>query len=220
MDRTEYPEVASTKLGRIPYQLNALGYARGQDLAYGMSSAGHVVSLDRRGTAKDLGPLHGSVRSDFSSATAGAVSGNLWYVKAGRVLYIVDIDPSGDFLGVRQAITLGPLAARVDDFDFDPAGGLLYGVASVAFDGGVVVTIDPRSGVVRRLSWPALPFSPAYGAVVRSPDGALYVTANQNRGRSRVYRATSTSVTELAAGLPATNTDAAGCLGALPLPPA
>ncbi|HVV10325.1 DUF6923 family protein [Amycolatopsis sp.] len=218
VDRTEYPAVATTGLGRVPYQLNALGYARGQDLAYGMASNGDVVTLDRRGRATDLGPLHASARHDFSSVTAGAVSGNLWYVKSGDSLYTVDIQPGDDFLGVRRVTVLTSLALLVDDFDSDPASGLLYGVASVPLVGGVVVTIDARTGVVRRLPWPQLPFSTAYGAVVRAPDGTLYVTANQNRGRSRVYRVTSGQVSELATGLPASNADAAGCLPPLPVP--
>lgn len=148
VDRTEYPAVATTKLGRVPYRLNALGYLRSRDLAYGVTPDGHVVTIDRRGRTADLGEPDGRT---LAGATAGTISGKVWYVKRGALLSLVDIEPGS--VSVRSSVVLRPalLAARVDDFVL--VDGLLYGVASE----GEVVTIDPDSGEVRTLPGKELP---------------------------------------------------------------
>lgn len=211
VDRTEYPALATTTLGTIPYRLNALGYLRSPDLAYGMTAAGHVVTIDRRGRTSDLGPPEGK---RLLGMTSGAISGTTWYLEGSGSLYTVDIEPGR--VSVRGSVLLHPWlpGAQVADFALDPSDGLLYGVAST----GVVVSIDPRSGQTR-LTGAHLPPASAYGSVVLAPDGALYVTANVAGGRSREYRVTRQgAVTELGTGPAATSTDAAGCLAPLPAP--
>ncbi|TVS99895.1 serine protease, partial [Amycolatopsis bartoniae] len=215
VDRTEYPAVATTKLGRVPYRLNALGYLRSRDLAYGVTPDGHVVTIDRRGRTADLGEPDGRT---LAGATAGTISGKVWYVKRGALLSLVDIEPGS--VSVRSSVVLRPalLAARVDDFVL--VDGLLYGVASE----GEVVTIDPDSGEVRTLPGKELPPASAYGSVVGGPDGALYTTANGVLGRSREYRVVVsggavTGVSLLASGPAVSGSDAAGCLAPLPTPP-
>ncbi|TVT17493.1 DUF6923 family protein, partial [Amycolatopsis acidiphila] len=212
VSRTEYPALATTTLGQIPYRLNALGYLRSRDLAYGLTDGGRVVTLDRRGRTSDLGFPAGKRLDDM---TSGAINGNTWYVKGKGFLYKVDVQ-SG-LVSVRGSVLLYPwlLAAEVDDFAFDPADGLLYGVAST----GVVVSIDPSSGLAQPLPGEPLPKATAYGSVVLAPDGTLYVTANVAGGRSREYRVTRRGGwAELGTGPVASATDAAGCLA--PLPPA
>ena len=212
VDRVQLPAMASTPLGQVGYRLNALGYSARRDLAYAMSDAGHVVTLDRRGRTTDLGPPRWWGRHDLGHMTAGAISGNVWYVKRYGVLYTIDVPSSR----LTSALTLRPwsLAAAVDDFDLDPSDGKLYGVA-----GGDVVSIDPRTGWVRVVPGPRLPWSRAYGGVALS-GGDLYVTANATGGRSRTYRVVrGMSYTELSSGPAVQDTDMAGCLGARPVPP-
>ncbi|GAA5170499.1 DUF6923 family protein [Amycolatopsis dongchuanensis] len=217
VDRTEYPAVATTRLGPVPYRLNALGYLRSRDLAFGVTRDGRVVTVDRRGRTSDLGEPAGLA---LDGATAGTISGDVWYVKRGAVLSLVDIKPGK--LSARSRVVLSPatLAADVDDFVAGPDGDL-YGVAAE----GAVVSIDPGSGVIQELPGTRLPRASAYGSVVRASDGSLYVTANNVLGRSREYRVvlsgrTVTSVTLLATGTALEGSDAAGCLAALPAPPA
>jgi hypothetical protein len=134
----------------------------------------------------------------------------------------VDVKPGGaDYLRLRAAFPAHPwaLASQVDDFDFDPATRLLYGIAATPA-GGVVVSLDPGTGLVLPLPGPRLPPDTTFGAVTLAPDGALFVTANNIRGRSRTYRVLRQGpVTELTTGPPLAGADAAGCLAALPPPP-
>ncbi|NKQ57144.1 hypothetical protein HFP15_30165, partial [Amycolatopsis sp. K13G38] len=218
VERVRLPEMTTTTLGEVGYRLNALGYTARQDLAYAMSDSGRVITLDRQGRATDLGPPKRWGRHDLGHMTAGAVSGNVWYVKGYGVLYTIDVNPASPaYLRLTSALTLWPwdLAADVDDFDVDPADGRLYGVAE-----GNVVSIDPDTGAVRVVPGPVLPWSRAYGGVVLAPDGTLYVTANATSGRSRVYGVVrGVSYTLLASGPPVQDTDMAGCLTARPSPP-
>jgi hypothetical protein len=222
VDRVELPAVAATRLGVLPYQLNALGYAPAQDLAYGMTDGGDVVTVDRRGRTSDLGPVRGAERPDFAGATSGAIAGNIWYVMRAGILSTVDVKPGGtDYLRLRGTFPAHPwvLASQVDDFDFDPVRRLLYGVAATP-GGGVVVSLDPGTGLVQPLPGPRLPPSTAFGAVTLAPDGALFVTANDIGGRSRTYRVLRQGpATELATGPPLAGADAGGCLPALAPPP-
>lgn len=217
VDTVRYPDASFTTLARIPYRLNALGYSRAQDLVYGMTGGGDVVTLDRDGHAVKLGPLAG--QRHLIGATSGAIVGNTWYVKGTSLLYAIDVTPG--VLALRRAVPLRPwpAAAQVDDFDYDSADGLLYGVAAAVLDGGVVVAFDPRSGQSWAASGLRLPAAAAYGSVVRAPDGSLYVTGNSVRGGpNREYRVVLSgnvviAVTELGISPRSTNNDAAGCLG-------
>lgn len=215
VDRVRYPGLVTSPPSRVPYQLNALGYSRTQDLAYGMTGGGDVVTLDRRGKATKLGPPAGNRR--VLGTTSGAITGNLWYVKGMSTLYAIDVTPG--VLAVRRAIPLRPwlTAAQVDDFDYNPADGLLYGVAATAVGGGVVVALSPRTGQIWRVPGPVLPPAPAYGSVVRARDGSLYVTANSMIWADREYRVvlrgrTVVAVEPLGATPASANNDVAGCL--------
>lgn len=213
VSRTEFPADVSTPLGRIPYRLNALGYLKSQDLAYGLTDEGRVVTLDRRGRTSDLGFPDGP---RLAHMTAGVISGNTWYTGKRGLLSTVDIRPGR--LSVRGWVRLHPwpLAGRVDDFVFDPSDGMLYGVASL----GLVVRIDPRSGVVVPVPGEPLPVATAYGSAALGPDGTLYVTADVAGGRSREFRVTrGGGWAELGTGPAAAETDEAGCLDPLPVAP-
>lgn len=236
--RLELPGGQATPVRELGRHVNAIGYARAQDLVYGLAErlpgrpvwdGPHVVTLDRAGQLTDLGPLrHGAGNSPapvWPVPTAGTVAGNLWYLRTPGFLYAVDVDPARPgYLSVLRAVPLYPpgFAAWVHDIDADPVDGLLYGV-SAAPHGGVMVSIDPETGLVRPVPGPRLPASTAYGSVVIGPDRALYVTAHQAQGRSRLYRAgRDGTVREVAAGDPLAGSDAAGCLAhaEAPEPPA
>ncbi|PXY35586.1 DUF6923 family protein [Prauserella flavalba] len=230
LSRVDLPGGEVTPIGVLDVRVNAIGYSREQELAYGVSG-GHVVTFDRLGDLTVAGELPdapgggGPVRP-----TSAAVSGAGWYLLDDEVLYTVDIDPaSPDYLRVTQAMPLvpGDLAGEfddIDDIDFDPRTGLLYGVAA-DYPRSRVVRIDPGSGAASAVPGLALPPSTAYGAVALGPDGVLYATANVAGGRSRLYRAEldgTGKVTELSSGPVLRGSDATACLvipGPDPAPP-
>lgn len=235
-NRVELPSGAVTSLGRLDYRVNALGYAKGQNLAYGLADfasrwptpgAPRVITIARDGTVRDLGPIHRGPHQGLGpmllSATAGSIVGNRWYIKRIGTLYTVDVDPaSATYLSVVHVSGLRPLglAAAVDDFDLDPVSGLLVGVAADAHDPGSLVSLDPVSGAVRRLPGPKLPPSSAYGAVVAMADGTLSVLANDVHGHSRRYLVPPKGVpVEIATGPELSSSDGAGCFTAPPPPP-
>ncbi|GAA4529574.1 DUF6923 family protein [Amycolatopsis samaneae] len=236
--RFAVPSGRTEALSEVGYWLNALGYAEKQDLVYAVADGNragrfldgaHAVTIDRHNAVTDLGPVARAgarrpVWSLVTGATAGAVAGRVWYVRRDGELYTVDIDPaSPGYVRVIGQAPLRPisLAISVDDFDYDPADGLLYGVSTSSRGGGAVVTIDPATGHVAERPDLRFPPATAYGAVVLGKDGALYATANRIGHRSVTYRLPrdgSAPATEVATGPPLVSADAAGCLGP-PLPP-
>lgn len=188
----------------------------------------HAVEISRSGQVADLGSVGRAGRrggwSWATGATAGAIDGTTWYLQRADDLYTVDIDPAGpDYLTVTGRVQLRPvaLASGVDDFAYDAASGLLYGV-SMSFAGhGRVVTIDPRTGHVEPLPGLSFPAASAYGAVVLGPDNTLYATANRIGYRSVTYRLPldgSGPAVEISTGPPLVSSDAAGCLVSSPPP--
>ncbi|WP_460443977.1 DUF6923 family protein, partial [Amycolatopsis cihanbeyliensis] len=184
LSRVELPAGTATRIRRLGYEVNAVGYSHAQDRGYGIATGEHrgsrpgswhgygrVLSFDTAGTVRDHGPLRHSGRRppwvSIRQATAGAISGTRWFVKWGSSLRVVDIDPSSPtFLHVLRGTELRPdsVAAAVHDFDMDPADGALYGVSTRPKGRAAVARIDPRSGAVRRLPGPSLPRASAYGA--------------------------------------------------------
>lgn len=224
--RVDLPGGRVTPVADLGFRVNAIGYAAGQDVVYGLAShgrsgalsgAGHVVTIGRDGTVTDRGPLRSPER-----ATAGAVAGNRWYLRSGSVLSVVDIDPaSRTYLTVVSKVSLRSpgLAQTVDDFDLGP-DGLLHGVAAQ----GRLVTINPVDGDVREVETASLGGGRSYGAAVTGPDGMLYVLGEHVRGQSvwfRISLRTPAAVESVVNLSSPDHTDAAGCLrpGAVPTPP-
>ncbi len=216
----ELPSGAATTVTVLDQRLNAFGYSAAQGVYYGISRSGRVIRVDRQGITTDLGRVP---HLALVQAVAGTVHGDYFYVRSGDAVYVVDINPaSADFLGLVRARVLWPLDifVSVDDFDYNPADGLLYGVATKLFGHPEVVTIDPNSGHVHPLS-PRVPMpdGPGYGAAVFGPDGALYATNNDERGQSTLYRVPldgTGEVTRLSARPAARTIDSAGCYQAPP----
>lgn len=217
--RVDLATGAATTIATLDQRLNAMGYSAAQDLAYAISSTGRIVGVDRGGTTRDLGPVP---RWEMKHAVAGAVSGDRFHVRSSGAVYTVDINPaSPHYLGVLGVRWLWPMpfGVSVDDFDVNPADGLLYGISTHPWGHAEVVTLDPGSGQVRKLH-PSidLPGGAGYGAAVFGPDGALYATNNNEHGRSVLYRITlDGTVTELANRPAAREIDAAACLAAPPV---
>lgn len=226
--RVDLPGGRATPVADLGFRVNAIGYAAGQDVTYGLAShgrsgalsgAGHVVTISREGTVTDRGPLRSPGHG--VGATAGAVSGNRWYLRSGSVLSVVDIDPaSRTYLTVVSKVSLRSpgLAQTVDDFDLGP-DGLLHGVAAQ----GRLVTINPADGDVREVEAANLGGGRSYGAAVTGPDGMLYVLGEHVRGQSVWFRVSlrSPGAVESVVTLSSPDhTDAAGCLRAGgPTPP-
>jgi hypothetical protein len=209
---------ATTTIATLEYRLNAVGYVASQDLVYGISSTGRIIGVDRRGTTTDLGKLP---RWEMKHAVAGTISGDRFYVRSAGAIYTLDVNPSSPtYLDVLDMSWLWPIdfGVTVDDFDVNPADGLLYGISTHPWGHAEVVTLDPGNGKVRALH-PSidLPNGTGYGAAVFGRDGALYATNNNEHGRSVLYRITlDGTVTEVASREAVREIDAAGCLAEAP----
>ncbi len=211
-----------------PFALNAIAYSAAQDVTYGVADGRfpdgwHAVRIDSGGELTDLGAVgretHHGEWSWVTGATAGAMSGNSWYVKRATSLYTVDVDPhSSGYLSATGPVLLRPwwLASGVDDFAYNPEDGLLYGVSSSAE--GAVVTVNPVSGQVAKVPGERFPDA-TYGSVVFGPDHKLYATANWIDGRNVTYRLDGGSAVEVSTGPPLVMSDGAGCLAEPPPPP-
>jgi hypothetical protein len=175
--------------------------------------------VDRRGHTTDVGKVP---RWELREAVAGTISGDRFFVRASGAIYTVDINPASPaYLGVLDVSWLWPLdyGITVDDFDVNPADGLLYGVATHPWGHADVVTIDPSNGHVRATHTANLPDGPGYGAAVFGPDGALYATNNDEGGHSVLYRIAldgGGAVTKIATRGAVREIDAAGCLSTPP----
>ncbi|QKV75725.1 hypothetical protein [Amycolatopsis sp. Hca4] len=232
------PGGVTKRISQAGYWINAMGYSAAQNVVYGVADGtragryghgAHAVRIDAAGVVTDLGVIGRAgarrpVWSLVTGATAGAIDGNRWYVRQNSDLYTVDIDPAGqDYLRVVHRTALRPvsLAVGVDDFAFDPADGLLYGVSVTSRGDNSVVTLDPSSGQVAVVPGLRFPEGGAYGSVVLAP-GTIYATANHDGPRSVTYRLLrdgSSPAAEVATGPPLVSGDAAGCLAETPPPP-
>jgi hypothetical protein len=213
------PEDTATVAGTLGETVNAIGAVG--PVAYGLTAAGHVVTVDRSGRDTDLGPVRAFPR--IVDANAGTVVGDRWYVRAGTRLFAIDVDAaSADYLHVLATVSLHPalLAADLDDFDVDPASGSVFGVAQPVLGQDVVVRIDLAHGTITPIQVSA-PAGAGYGSVSFGPDGALYVRQDDSHGRSIRYRIrlSGGAATELGSGPALTSADATGCLPAPPPPP-
>ncbi|MEV4147406.1 hypothetical protein AB0J40_27320 [Amycolatopsis sp. NPDC049691] len=232
------PDGTTKRLTQAGYWINAMGYSAAQGVVYGVADGtrqgrydhgAHAVRIDASGAVTDLGVVGRAgarrpVWSQVTGATAGAIDGNRWYVRQDSDLYTVDIDPaSADYVRVVRRTALRPvsLAVGVDDFAYDPASGLLYGVSTTSRGDGSVVTLDPATGKVAVVPGLRFPRGGAYGSVVLAPD-AIYATANRDGHRSVTYglpRDGSGPAVELSTGPALVSGDAAGCFAEQAPPP-
>lgn len=230
--RVTVPEATSTSLPPPEVAIEALGYARRQHSAYGITSTGtfpfrtgNVVTLEREGTVHELGPLrhraplpgvwHGDIR-------AGAISGDEWYLVAGNRLYTVNIDPdSPDYLSVIDGTWLPPwlFPLTIGDIAVTPRQTLRTVTTNHHHEAMVVEIAIPNATIVSAEPVALPPAS--YGAIVLGPRGATYAIADNVSGHSRLYRigAERSETVELSRGRPLRRNDAAGCLPSRPSPP-
>ena len=217
--QVRYPSGETTSLTTLDVRLNAIGFSSEQNLVYGVDQQGRLVALDRAGrvVGKPTRPSH-----LLRHATAGVVVDERLVVRSGPWLHSVDIDPGSPTFGhVVRETWLWPTGTTIDDFDHNPANGLLYGVAT-HHGHGAVVTIDPGTGKTTPVPGAGrLPAGSGYGAVTLSPDGALYATQNNHGGRSTLWRVAldgSGVVTEITSRKALHTIDSSGCLSTIPIP--
>lgn len=216
--RVDLASGAATPVAALGARVNAIGFSAPQGLVYGVTDSGRVIAFDREGNRRELSSHPSPL---LREAVAGAVVGERLVVRVGPQLLFVDIAPgSPTYLRVVRATWLRPGALTVDDFDLDPATGLLHGVATAHHGKARVVAIDPASGAVRTVPGTgALPGGPDYGAVALGRDGALYATGNRHHGRSTLWRVAldgSGAVARVASRQAFRSTDSSGCLAAPP----
>jgi hypothetical protein len=211
------PADTATVIGTLPVPVNAIGAAG--DVTYGMSQDGDVETITPTGQEQNLGPVRDFPR--IEDAVAGTVVDDRWYVRSSDLLLRIDVDPaSATYLHVLSTVELLPLflANSIDDFDVDPAGGALDGVARPGVSGRLV-RIDPATGEVTAFGAP-LPGGDGYGAVSFGPDGNLYARQDDAGGKSLRYRISlAGQATALSSGPRVGSSDATGCLPAPPPPP-
>lgn len=216
-----------TEVARLDYAVNALGYSLALGRLVGLTSKGHrwwknpshVVLIDTKGVVNDLGPVDAHwFRTD--DVSAGAVVGTKFYVRDHARLHAIDIDPdSPSYLKIVRTVVLDWPALTLDDFTADPATGKLTGVSAAGWGPGEVVSFDLGTGrVLAKAKIAELPGRSTYGAVLIDSAGTVYAVNNGYKGRSRVYRITGTTATELSTGPQMGMIDAAGCLPN-PMPP-
>lgn len=79
--RVELPGGRVTPIAPLPFRVNAIGYAAGQDVTYGLathgpsgtlSGGGHVVTIGRDGSVTDRGPLRWPGQANAGIRTGGA----------------------------------------------------------------------------------------------------------------------------------------------------
>ncbi|MBK1782845.1 DUF6923 family protein [Prauserella cavernicola] len=215
LSRVDLPGGEVTPLRVLEYSVNAIGYAREQELVYGVAGR-HVVVFDRVGRLTVAGRAPVEQWGGLVAPRAATVVGNRWYVAKNHTLYTVDVDRgSPGFLRVTGEVRLSSRAAgELDDLDADPRTGLLYGVGP-GYPRSVVVRVDPRTGATAVVDTPALPPGTSWGAVSFGPDGALYALASLAGGRARLYRIPLTDagpVAEVSSGPALRASDATGCL--------
>jgi hypothetical protein len=230
LSRVSLPSGAATDLGRLDFQVNALGYSRSQDLAYGIASRDrngwlgrrpHLVTIDRRGAVADLGPVREGA-GGIADPTAGAIAGSRLYLRDQHRLFTMDIDPgSSTYKKVVRVVRPSPvwLTMSIDDFAY--SGGLLYGISTFGLS-AKLVSIDPQTGVSKIITTiPGLPALDSYTSVVMLDSRNLVAIHTGHGQRTRTFRISfDGSSTELSSAPPATTTDAAGCLSqAAPPPP-
>ena len=214
--RVDLHSGTAVPLHGLDYEVNAIGYARSQDLVYGIGNGGHVITIDRAGTVADRGPVRGVPLGELASATAGAAAADKLYVRVDDRLSTIDIAPkSPTYLGVVHTARMrpAPAAQGVDDFAVDDTDGLLYGVSTSLGSAAAIVSIDPASGAVRVGDSAGLPRRSSYGSAVLDSGRTLYVIINEFDRRSRLYAVPhGGTATEVASWPAAKTTDAAGCL--------
>jgi hypothetical protein len=229
--RVELPSGRISELGKLNYQVDAMGYSRGQDLVYGIASRDrhgwlhrrpHLVSITRRGTVTDLGEVRRGV-GGIADPVAGAVSGNRLYLRDALRLYTMDIDPgSPTYKSVLRVVRLKTLIGTLtlDDFAVDSSSGLLYGVSTLGIGPAKVVSIDPGSGVMRAVAnVRGVPSMASYSSVVMS-GRTLYAVHTHPGLKSRIVKIALSGEAREVGSLPsAWSGDSAGCLQQVSGPP-
>lgn len=84
LHRIDLSSGASSQVGRMPAYLNALGYARGRGVAYGLAAGyadgAHVLIVRTDGRTSDRGVVASRRGNPFELPESGAIAGNRWYV--------------------------------------------------------------------------------------------------------------------------------------------
>ncbi|MBC6448170.1 DUF6923 family protein [Actinokineospora xionganensis] len=235
LTRVRLADGALDRVGVLGYRVDALGHAPGSPLSYGLASrnltgpfpdGAHVVTIDAKGTVRDLGAVRGPglPKDRLTGATAGTIHEGDLLVRDGHYLFAIELDPNSPrYLGIARTTELRPyeLARTVDDFD--TRGGMLYGVSAHVAYYGKAVKIDPVTGKVTYAIDPKLPPGRPYGAALIGPDGALYAAANRIAGRSHFYRVDlhdpHAAVRPIAIWPAVDAADATGCVASAPTPP-
>jgi hypothetical protein len=226
--RVELPSGETTELGRLDYQVNAMGYSRDQDLAYGIAERNqngwlgrrpHLVTVDRRGTVADLGPVREGA-GGIAEPTAGAIAGSRLYLRDEHRLFTLDIAPgSSTYKKVLRVVRPSPVWLTMSVDDFAASNGLLYGVSTF---GSVakLVSIDPQSGKAKVVAEvPGAPAGDSYSSVVMTDSRSVVAIHTGYGQRTRAFRiGFDGSSDELASWGSASGSDAAGCLEQAPPP--
>jgi GEVED domain len=175
-----YDEVSNRylRIATLPGFVNALAYAPGPALVYGIAGS-RIVTIDTGGHLVDRGAApHGT-----SGAYVGAIAGNRWFLRSGGAMSVLSIDRSSSAYLHVIAVVPVHIDGELGDWDINPSDRSLYGIAA---GGGParLVRVDPQTGAVTVVAHPrGLPPHDNYGAIAIG-DGGLLTAFDNATGRS------------------------------------
>jgi GEVED domain len=175
-----YDEVSNRYLtvATLPKYVNALAYAPGQALFYGIAGS-RIVTIDAGGHLVDRGAApHGT-----SGAYVGAIAGNAWFLRSGGAMSVLSIDRSSSAYLHVTAVVPVHIDGELGDWDVNPSDGRLYGIAS---GGGParLISVDPQTGAVTVSAHPSgLPAQGNYGAIAIG-DGGILTAFDNSAGKT------------------------------------
>jgi hypothetical protein len=185
-------------VSELPVQVNALAYIQKEEVFYGMAGK-RFVTITASGELTDRGPAP----SFLEGAYAAASDGPHWIVQGGHDIFTLDTP-------ALTVVSKVPVTQDLGDWDFNPADGMLYGVA--AGKQPSLVRIDPSTGASAVVAQPpGLAPGSNYGAAAIDLYGTLHVLHNSTGQVYHIPLSSPASVTSSALDLKAFHADAASC---------
>lgn len=199
--------------------INAIGFNLTDGFIYGSNNTdddGTISRVDFNFNVSTLGPIVG-LPSGRNYATGDVSPDGKLYVKSGRNLYIIDVDPASSTYLQLESLRLSNNIS-LTDWAFNPVDEQIYAAAN---NDRNLYRINPATGNVENLGSTGITAQSTFGAQFYDASGFLYLSRNQDGQIFRVDTSNPLSVEPTAFFFtdgPISNTnDGARCLNA-PIP--